>query len=57
MPYGTGSFGALAYGGDFETAPAAADETHNGYWWWGPGHQQIFLDLIYHRFCLKDLKD
>jgi hypothetical protein len=36
MPYGTGSYGALEYGGDFDNlaVPPAGGAGLGGGWWW-----------------------
>lgn len=53
MPYGTGSYGSLPYGGDFDsgTGPApAVPPGASGWWWNGPAARMLadagFLLLV-----------
>lgn len=53
MPYGTGSYGSLPYGGDFDgggAAPPATSPGATGWWWNGPAARMLadagFLLLV-----------
>ena len=46
MPYGTGSYGSLPYGGDFDggTGPAPSAAIKGQAWWWIGAGARVLAD-------------